>query len=257
MRIKFVISRDAALGNWPKYRVSKKQALARRRAGSRSVGTCGRNSHEMTDGLVRGQVFVGIELHREPATLTRLGSGGAQHPPAAPNRHVFGQGNLGRHGKSQFHDRSERECRLGVKENSTATQVLRKTVHSPSFEMNRQRHLHFKTLRASAFNATGICAHSYILPRSGSLESVDLNSIANRTRAEVPSRGPLWKSKAKPTTETRRHGEKLFHILIVELQLLYEPRNHELALLRVSVSPCLCGEVRVCRLPSSERCEKV
>jgi hypothetical protein len=95
--------------------------------------------------------------------MTRLGSRGAQHPAATPNRHVLCQGDLGRHGKSQFHDRALRERRFGVKENSTATQVLRETGHRPSFEVNRQRQVHFKTLRASSFQTMfqtiGDCAH--------------------------------------------------------------------------------------------------
>jgi hypothetical protein len=91
--------------------------------------------------------------------MTGLESRGAQYPPTAPNWHVFRQGDFGGHGESQFHDRPFRERRLGVKENSTATQVLRKSGHSPFIEVNRQRQVHFETLRASAFKTIGICAH--------------------------------------------------------------------------------------------------
>src|SRR5216683_1955789 len=39
------------------------------------------------------------------------------------------------------------------------------------------------------------------------------------------------------TTEARRHGEKLFHVLIVESRLLNNRRSPEVAFLRVSVPP--------------------
>jgi hypothetical protein len=80
-----------------------------------------------------------------------LGRGSAQHPSTTPNGHVVSQSNFRGHGKSQFHDRAFRESRLGVKENSTASQVLSKSGHRPSIEVNRQRQVHFKTLRASSF----------------------------------------------------------------------------------------------------------
>jgi len=106
----------------------------------------------LADGLVGGQVLIGIELHGDPGSLTSLGmTGGAQHPPTTPNRHVFPQSDFRGHGKSQFHDRPFRERRLGVKENSTAAQVLSKSGHSPSLEVNRQRQVQFETLRAPAF----------------------------------------------------------------------------------------------------------
>src|SRR5450759_1678558 len=140
------------------------KASARSRAGTRSGGAGGRNSHELRDWLVGGQVLVGIELHGDSASLTGLGSQGAQHPPTAPNRHVFPQGDFRWHGKSQFHDRPFRERRLGVEENSTATQVLGKTGRSPSIEVNRQRQVHFETLRASAFKTIRICAHCSSFP---------------------------------------------------------------------------------------------
>jgi G:T-mismatch repair DNA endonuclease (very short patch repair protein) len=37
-----------------------------RRAGTRCARTDSRNSHELRDGLVGGQVLVGIELHGDP-----------------------------------------------------------------------------------------------------------------------------------------------------------------------------------------------
>jgi hypothetical protein len=120
-------------------------------------------------------------LHGDPASLTHmgmdvLGSRGAQNPPTTPNRHVFCQSDFGRHGKSQFHDRAFRERRLGVKENSTPTQVLSKAGHGPSIEVNRQRQVHFETLRASSFKTMfktiRICAHrpSFPDPARGSVE---------------------------------------------------------------------------------------
>jgi hypothetical protein len=100
-------------------------------------------------------------------------TGGAQHPPTTPNRHVFPQSDFRGHGKSQFHHRPFRERRLGVKENSTAAQVLSKPGHRPSLEVNRQREVQFETLRASAFQimfqTIRICVHKYILPVSGAL----------------------------------------------------------------------------------------
>jgi hypothetical protein len=107
-------------------------------------------------------------VHGNPVSLTNggmagLGRGGSQHPSTTSNGHAFRQGDFGGHGKSQFHNRSFRECRLGVKENSAATQVLSKSRHSPSLEMNRQWQVHFETLRASSFQmifkTIRICAH--------------------------------------------------------------------------------------------------
>jgi hypothetical protein len=127
-------------------------------------------------------------LHGDPAPLTGLGGRRAQHPPPAPNRHVFPQSDLGGHGKAQFHDRALRERRLGVKENSTPTQVLNKSRHRPSLEVNRQRQMHFETLRASSFQTMFqtiiICAHHSPFP-DPSLGSANINSIADRTRGEV------------------------------------------------------------------------
>jgi hypothetical protein len=101
-----------------------------------------------------------------------LGRGGAQHPPATSNWHVFPQSDFRWHGEGQFHDRPFRERRLGVKENSTASQVLSKSRHSPSLEVNRQRKVHFETLRAPSLktmiqtmlNTIRICAHRPSLP---------------------------------------------------------------------------------------------
>jgi hypothetical protein len=116
-------------------------------------------------------------LHGDPVSLTHerminRGRGSPQHPPTAPNRHVFSQRDFGRHGKSQFHDRPFRERGLGVKENSTASQILSKSGHRPSIEMNRQWQVHFETLRASSFQTTfktmfktiRICVHRPSLP---------------------------------------------------------------------------------------------
>jgi hypothetical protein len=145
-----------------------------------------------------------------------LGRGSAQHPPTAPNRHVFPQGDFGGHGKSQFHDRPFRERRLGVKENSPASQVLSESVHRPSLEVNRQRQVHFETLRAPSLKTMfqtmlktiSICAHRPSLPDPvpGSVISdrcpVHPNSIADRTRREVPN-GPcvgFTLQTAKPCT---------------------------------------------------------
>jgi hypothetical protein len=81
-----------------------------------------------------------------------------------------------------------RERRLGVKENSTPTQVLNKSRHRPSLEVNRQRQMHFETLRASSFQTMFqtiiICAHHSPFP-DPSLGSANINSIADRTRGEV------------------------------------------------------------------------
>jgi len=101
-----------------------------------------------------------------------LGSRGSQNPPTTPNRHVFPQSDFRGHGKTQFHDRAFRERRLGIKENSTASQILSKSGHCPSFKVNRQRQMHFETLRASSFQTTfktmfntiRICAHRPSLP---------------------------------------------------------------------------------------------
>src|SRR5260370_24982668 len=98
--------------------------------------------------------MVGMEVDGNSVSLTRLemtglGSRGAQHPPATPNRHAFPQGDLGWHGKSQFHDRPFRQHGIGVKENSTPAQVLSKSGHSPFIKVNRQRQGHFETLTAS------------------------------------------------------------------------------------------------------------
>jgi len=104
--------------------------------------------------------------------MTALGSRGAQHPPTTPDRHAFPQGDLGWHGKGQFHDRPFRQHGIGIKENSTPAQVLSKSGHSPSIEVNRQRQVHFETLRASPFQTTfqtmfqtiRICAHRSSFP---------------------------------------------------------------------------------------------
>jgi len=103
-----------------------------------------------------------------------LGRGSAQDSATTPNRHVFSQSDFGRHRESQFHDRAFRERRLGVKENSAASQILSKSGHRPSIEVNRQRQVHFETLRAPAFQtmfkAIRICVHlpPSILPGSNS-----------------------------------------------------------------------------------------
>jgi hypothetical protein len=138
-------------------------------ARSCSGGGCARNPHEVSAGFVSGQVLVGIELHGDSAPLPVLGMAiprnpGAQHPPTTPNRHAFPQGDLGGHGESQFHHCTFGKRRLGVKKYSTATQVLSKSVHSPSIEVNGQRQAHFETLRASPFQTMfrtiGICVHN-------------------------------------------------------------------------------------------------
>ena len=201
-------------------------------AGSRSRGTRGRNSHEVSVRLVRGQVLVGLELHRDPAFLTHmrmigLGSRGPQHPPTAPNGHVLSQSDFRWHGEGQFHHRPFRERRLGVKENSPASQVLSKSVHRPSFEVNCQRQVHFETLCAPSLkpmfqtmlNAIRIYTHRPSLPDPvrGSVTSdrrpVHLNSIADRSPREVPN-GPcvsLTVQTAKPcTTKPTKHFEIWF-----------------------------------------------
>src|ERR1019366_10087195 len=119
---------------------------------------------ELNDGLVGGQVLVGIELRGDPTSLTGLRSRGPQHPPPAPNRHVLRQSDFRGHGESQFHHRSFRRRRLRVKENSTATQVQGKSGHSPSIKVNRQRQVHFEKPRASPFQTIGICAHHTSFP---------------------------------------------------------------------------------------------
>jgi hypothetical protein len=138
-------------------------------ARSCSGGGCARNPHEVSAGFVGGQVLVGIELHGDSAPLPVPGmtisrNPGAQHPPTTPNRHVFPQGDFGGHGESQLHHRTFGKRRLGVKKYSTATQVLGKSVHSPSIEVNGQRQAHFETLRASPFQTMfrtiGICVHN-------------------------------------------------------------------------------------------------
>src|SRR5271163_2326590 len=123
-------------------------------ARSCSGGACARNPHEVSARLVGGQVLVGIELHGDSASLIVLGttvlrmpvlamnglrSPGAQHPSTTPNRHAFPQGDFGGHGESQLHHRTFGKRRLGVEKYSTATQVLSKSVHSPSIEVNGQR----------------------------------------------------------------------------------------------------------------------
>ncbi len=115
-----------------------------------------------------------------------LGRGGAQNPAATPNRHVFPQSDFGGHGKSQFHDRAFRERRLGVKENSTASQILSKSGYCPSIEVKRQRQVHFETLRASSFqtmfNTIRIGAHRPSLPDPvrGSVTSAQRTSTLSR-----------------------------------------------------------------------------
>jgi hypothetical protein len=58
--------------------------------------------------------------------------------------------------------------------------------------VNRQRQVHFETLRTSAFytmfQTIRICAHCSSLPVSDALEAVNFNSSADRTREEVPNR---------------------------------------------------------------------
>jgi hypothetical protein len=138
------------------------------------------------------------------------GSRGAQNPPTAPNRHVFSQSDFGRHGESQFHDRAFWERRLGVKENSTATQVLSKSGHSPSIEVNRQRQVHFETLRASAFKTMfqtiRICAHlpPSSFPRSSSRIGgiLTLSRIEPAGKFQIAHVSELWKSSC--TVGSRR-----------------------------------------------------
>src|SRR5258708_1004912 len=147
-------------------------------------------------------------MHGDSVSLAQLGmavvgGGGSQYPSTAPNRHAFRQSDFGGHGKSQFHNRPCRKRRLGIKENSAAAQVLSKSGHSPSLEINRQWQIHFETLRASAFNimfkTIRICAHhSYV--HSCPIQISDHctpNSIADRTGGEVPNCprvAELWKS---------------------------------------------------------------
>ena len=168
---------------------------ARVGAGSRSGRTRGRNSHEVCGWNARGQVLIGIELHGEPVSLIPVRTTGLgrspQNPPTTPNRHVFPQGDFGGHCESQFHDRAFRKSRLRVKENSAASQILSKSGHSPSVEVNRQRQVHFETLRAPAFqtmfNAIRICVHRPSLPDPVRGSTAHLNSIADRTGREVPN----------------------------------------------------------------------
>ena len=177
------------------------QLSGQNRAGGCSGATGGRNSHEWNEGLIGGQVLVGIELHGDPASLTGLGSGGAQHPPATSNRHVFRQRDFRWHGKSQFHDRPFRERRLDVKENSAATQRLGKSGHSPSLEVNRQRQVHFETLRASSFYTTfkaiRICAHRSSLPDPALSDrrTLTLSRIEPAGKFQVGHVPELWKSR--------------------------------------------------------------
>jgi hypothetical protein len=158
---------------------------------------------------------------------TVLGSRGAQHPSTTPNRHVLRQSDFGGHGKSQFHDCRFRKRRLGVKENSTATQVLSKSGHGPSLEVNRQGQLHFETLRASPFqtmfNTIRICAHRPSLP-DPVLESVHLklfNSIADRTGREVPNEGESI-SRCKPQEPAPSRPRSIPKFLVLR-RFLREP----------------------------------
>jgi hypothetical protein len=69
--------------------------------------------------------------------------------------------------------------------------------------MDGQRLVRFETLRASAFKTIRTCAHRFILRGSGSFEPAVLNSIADRTGGEVPSRlRELWKFAVKSTVTT-------------------------------------------------------
>src|SRR5260370_12426955 len=146
--------------------------------------------------------MVGMEVDGNSVSLTRLemtglGSRGAQHPPATPNRHAFPQGDLGWHGKSQFHDRPFRQHGIGVKENSTPTQVLSKSRHSPFIKVNRQRQVHFETLRASSFKTMfqtmlktiSICAH-----RSSSPDT----TLSHRSALTLSPIAPTGKFQVRP-----------------------------------------------------------
>jgi hypothetical protein len=129
---------------------------AGRRTGSCSGGTGSRNSHELKDRLVGGQVLIGIESYRDSVSLTcrrmtrrrlarlrmtRLeplgrGSRCAQNSTPTANRHAFREGYFGGHGERQFDHCSFRERRLGVKEYPAAAQILNKSRHGASFEMD-------------------------------------------------------------------------------------------------------------------------
>ena len=183
-----------------------------------------------------------------------LGRGSAQDSSTTPNRHVFPQSDFGRHGEGQFHDRAFRERRLGVKENSAASQILSKSGHSPSVEVNRQRQVHFETLRAPAFqtmfNTIGICVHRPSLPDPVRGSTAHLNSIADRTGREVPNGRwacfTIQTAKSCATKATKDHGGRSQAF----------PSCTFVALVVNGFATCPTT-VRRLPLPSSPRCEKV
>ncbi len=173
---------------------------ARRQARSARRCTGGGNPYEWRDEFVGGQVLVGIKPHRDAGSLTTLrltcwqatdhGSSRSQHPSPTTHRHVFRQRDFRGHGKSQFHNRAFGQRGLGVKENSTSAQVLNKSRHSPSVEVNRQWLVHLETLRPAAFHTIGTChGSSSSFPDLLSRRPI-VNSIADRSAREVASRSP-------------------------------------------------------------------
>ena len=136
---------------------------ARKWARSASGGTRGRDAHELGDGFVGRQVLIGSELHGYSASLTSLRRRGAYYPSSTANRHALCQGDFRWHGEGQFHNRPFRERRLGVKENSTAADVLRETVKAPFLKLDSQRQVYFKTLGTPPLQSIEVGIHQATL----------------------------------------------------------------------------------------------
>jgi hypothetical protein len=141
--------------------------------------------------------------------MASCGSRSPQDASTTANRHVFPQSYFGGHGERQFHNRSLGKRRLREKKHSAAAQVLNKSGHRASLEMNRQRLMDFKALRRSPFYTSpfytriktiGICAHGH---PSLSRLAVDLNSIADRPAREVASRLPAQPVEIRTESQQR------------------------------------------------------
>src|SRR6266852_3313281 len=100
-----------------------------------------------------------------------------------------------------MNDYTFRQRRFCVEENSTAAQVLGKSVHGASVKLHRQRRVHFKTLRTTALQTIRICAHRFVLSEDRAFNIrafAEVNFIADWSGGEVLSEstgagcGNLW-----------------------------------------------------------------
>ena len=97
-------------------------------------------------------------------------------PAAAAHSHIFGQRNLGGHHESQFDRVALADLKIGVEENSTATQILGETTPfaiSP-WQTHCNRKLEVEALRCAAFKMDWIGAHGFsakpVLPDNPAIE---------------------------------------------------------------------------------------